>query len=170
MLTAKALPSATPLSLGVGEVNGPKAADVLLPPNPNAALNRFLVADPSGDLTPVFDAASWARVAEGDASWDAASWARNSWEGASWAREYWESASWARDSWESASWARDSQDAASWARVAWDSVTYEDGADADPAIGGEFLTPEEEAALLAEAQQANESVPAAPVPTVPTLP
>ena len=162
MLTAKALPSAAPLSLGVGEINAPKAIDVINPPNPNAALNRFLVADPSGDPAPVFDAASWARVAQDDASWASASWARNSWEGASWAREYWETASWARDFWESASWARDSQDAASWARVAWDSVTYEDGADADPAIGGEFLTPEEEAELLAEARRANEPLPLAP--------
>ncbi len=159
MLTAKALPSAAPLSLGVGEINGPRAAEVVTPPNPNASLNAFLIADPTGDQTPVFDTASWARVAEENLSWDSASWARNFWETASWARDYWESASWARDHWESASWARDSQEAASWANASWASISYEDGADADPAVGGEFLTAEEEAALLAEAQQANESVP-----------
>ena len=156
MLTAKALPSAAPLSLGVGEVNGPRASEIVNPPNPNAALNAFLVPDPTGGSVPVFDSASWARVAQANASWDSASWARNFWGTASWARDFWESASWARDSWESASWARDSQEAASWAAASWESVTYEDGADADPSIGGEFLTPEEEAALLAEA---TESVP-----------
>ena len=134
------------------------------PPNPNAALNTFLVPDPAGGGVPVFDSASWAPVAQANAAWDSASWARNFWETASWARDFWESASWARDSWESASWARDSQEAASWAAASWESVTYEDGADADPAIGGEFFTPEEEAALLAEA---TESV---PEPSLPLLP
>jgi serine protease AprX len=160
MLTAKHLPSAAPGSLGVGEVNGPKAADLkITPPNPNLALNQFLVADPNGEPVPVFDSASWARVAQEDASWASASWARDSWELASWA-----SASWARDSWEmaswaSASWANSAEAAASWANASWASASYEDGADSDPAIGGEEVTPEEQAAAELELGLAEPALP-----------
>ena len=150
MLTAKSTPSARPGSLGVGEVNGPKAADVTNPPNPNLALRRFLAADPNGGSVPVFDAASWANVAQADASWASASWASASWASASWASASWASASWASASWASASWASTAEAAASWASASWASASYEDGADGDPAVGGEMLTPEE----LAEAEAA----------------
>jgi serine protease AprX len=150
MLTAKATPNARPGSLGVGEVNGPKAADVRTPPNPNAALNRFLTRDPNGEPVPVFDAASWAHVAQSDASWANASWANASWANASWASASWANASWASASWASASWANSAEAAASWANASWASASYEDGADGDPAIGGDELTPEELAAAAAD--------------------
>jgi hypothetical protein len=150
MLTAKPLPSARAGSLGVGEVNGPKAADVVNPPNPNAALRSFLKADPNGEPVPVFDAASWASTASSDASWASASWASASWASASWASASWASASWASASWASASWASTSEAAASWASASWASASYEDGADGDPGVGGENLTLEE----LAEAEAA----------------
>ena len=150
MLTAKHLPSAKRGSLGVGEVNGPKAADVNNPPNPNAALRPFVKADPSGEPVPVFDAASWAHVAAENASWASASWASASWASASWASASWASASWASASWASASWASTSEAAASWASASWASASYEDGADGDPGVGGENLSPEE----LAEAEAA----------------
>jgi hypothetical protein len=153
MLTAKPLPSAKSGSLGVGEVNGPKAGDVVNPPNPNLALRQFVKADSSGsggESVLSFDAASWANVAQSDASWASASWASASWASASWASASWASASWASASWASASWASTSEAAASWASASWASASYEDGADGDPAIGGETLTPEE----LAEAEAA----------------
>ncbi len=146
MLTAKALPNAAPGSLGVG----PKAAAVNDPPNPNLGLSQFLVEDQLDPATPVFDAASWARVAESDASWASASWAKSSWESASWAREVWGSASWARDFWASASRARDSQELASWAKMSWDSVSYEDNSAGEEGVGGQEVTPEELAEVLAE--------------------
>jgi serine protease AprX len=155
MLTAKALRSAEPGSLGVGEVDGPRAADVVDPPNPNLALNRFLVADPAGRGGVVFDAESWASTAKADASWASASWASASWASASWASASWASASWASASWASASWASTAEAQASWASASWASTSYEDNAKTDPAIGGEMLTPEEEAALLAEARAAD---------------
>ena len=90
-------------------VDASRAAAVVNPPNPNAALNQFV--GPAGDGTgPVFDAASWANVAQSDASWASASWANASWASASWANASWASASWANASWASASWA-----SASWA-------------------------------------------------------
>jgi serine protease AprX len=162
MLTAKPLPSARPGSLGVGEVNGPRAADLLSPPNPNAALNQFLVRDPNGGASPVFDAASWARVATEDASWARVSYEDTAWNSASWARDYWESASWARNAFESASWASSAQAAASWAAASWASVSYEDGADSDPGVGGEIASPEEQAAAEEELGIADSKLVATP--------
>jgi hypothetical protein len=63
MASARALPAAAPGSVGVGEVKLDAAAPVPAPPNPNLALEKFLVADPLGGSTPVFDAASWAEAA-----------------------------------------------------------------------------------------------------------
>jgi serine protease AprX len=146
MLTAKPLPSARPGSLGVGQVNGPRAAFVLSPPNPNAALNEFLTYDPNGGTGPVFDAASWARVATENASWARVSYEDIAWHDASWARDYWESASWARDSFEAASWASSAEAAASWASASWATATYEDWAARDPGVGGEIASPEEQTA------------------------
>ncbi|MGH9027981.1 MAG: S8 family serine peptidase, partial [Acidimicrobiia bacterium] len=104
MVAAKDTPAATLGSLGVGMVDATRAAAVSSPPNPNAALNQFVV--PAGDGTgPMFDAASWANVARSDASWASASWANASWASASWANASWASASWANASWANASWA-----------------------------------------------------------------
>jgi len=91
---------AASLSAGVGEVNIKKVlSDKTAPPNPNAALNEFLVPDPSGSAYPVFDSASWLKVAQGDASWHSASWADASWNTASWHSDSFLSASWNTASW-----------------------------------------------------------------------
>jgi serine protease AprX len=86
MLTATALPKAASRSVGVGEVNLQKALDpkLVAPPNPNLALDAFLVSDPTGSSLPVFDAASWSSMASSNASWSSASWSSASWSSASW--------------------------------------------------------------------------------------
>jgi serine protease AprX len=106
-LMVSAQPTAAGAGLGVGQVNSRAAFDVTNPPNPNLALNQFVVSD--GSTGKVFDAASWANTAQANASWNSASW--NS---ASWAAASWNSASWAAASWAAASW-----NAASWAAAAW---------------------------------------------------
>jgi serine protease AprX len=111
-------------ALGVGTVHAASADKVTDPPNPNLALNRFLVADPNGGATPVFDAASWASVAQADASWASASWASASWASASWSSASWASASWASASWASASWAAQATADASWASASWASASW----------------------------------------------
>jgi serine protease AprX len=143
MVSAKDAPSAARGSLGVGMVDATRAAAVAGPPNPNAALNQFVV--PAGDGTgPVFDAASWANVAQSDASWASASWAsaswaNASWASASWANASWASASWANASWASASWANASWASASWANASWASASWADNADDELGVGGELL-------------------------------
>jgi serine protease AprX len=147
MLTAKQNPLAAPNSIGVGQlfVDVEKLKTVGNPPNPNAALNRFVVSDPAGGSGRVFNAASWASTAFADASWASASWASASWASASWASASWASASWASASWASASWASQamadaSWASASWASASWASLSYEDNADDDVlASGGYWL-------------------------------
>jgi serine protease AprX len=126
MLTAKHAPDAAPLSFGVGEVNLAKASDVSNPPNPNLALNRFLVPDPAGSSAPVFDAASWTSAAQSDASWTSATWTSASWTSASWTSASWTSASWTSASWTSASWTSASWTSASWTSASWTSTSESD--------------------------------------------
>jgi serine protease AprX len=131
MLTAKRTPSALPLSEGVGEIDAAGAALVSSPPNPNAALERFLVADPSGGSTPVFDAASWGSAAQTDASWGSASWGSASWGSASWGSASWGTLAWSSASWGTASWGTASWGTASWGSASWGSASWGSTAVAD---------------------------------------
>jgi serine protease AprX len=154
MLSAKAVPSAAPLSVGVGELDAAQAALVTNPPNPNLALNQFLVADPNGGSTPVFDAASWGSTARNDASWGAASWGAASWGAASWGAASWGAASWGAASWGTASWGTASWGTASWGAASWGAASWGDTTVADNAgdeLGPvQLLDPVEEAQAEAE--------------------
>jgi serine protease AprX len=113
LMRAASTTKAAPMSAGVGEVNIQKVlSDKTPPPNPNAALDQFLVPDPNGGPYPIFDSASWLKVASADASWHSMSYMDASWNTASWSSAAWSSASWHSDSFLSASW-----DAASWLKV-----------------------------------------------------
>jgi subtilisin family serine protease len=114
MLGAAVPGAAAPNSLGVGEVDAAASSALTDPPNPNAALDAFLVNDPNGGPTQVFDAASWGTTVQADASWGTASWGTASWGTASWGTAswgtaYWSSASWGTASWGTASWGTSSQ-------------------------------------------------------------
>jgi serine protease AprX len=125
MLTAKPAPQAAAGSVGVGQLNAGKAGDLKnTPPNPNLALNTFLVSSGTGSLA--FDSASWAATVTANASWAAASWADASWAAASWSAASWAAASWAAASWADASWAD-----ASWAEASWADSAVEDAAEGD---------------------------------------
>jgi serine protease AprX len=116
---------------GVGEVNASRAAAVTNPPNPNAALNTYLVADPAGSGSPVFDSVSWTDVAKANVSWDSVSWADVTWSDASWS-----SVSWADVTWSDVSWAD-----VTWSDVlAAEDVTWEDAAESEVAAPtGDYL-------------------------------
>ena len=149
MLTAKSLPTASPLSVGVGEIDAARAGDVVAPPNPNAALNQFLIPDPTGSSTPVFDAASWGSAASSDASWGSASWGSASWGSASWGSASWGSTFWSAASWGSASWGSASWGAASWGAASWGATAVADNAEGE--VGeAPLLDPNAEAEAEAE--------------------
>jgi hypothetical protein len=119
MISASKAGKALEGSLGVGLLDARAAQRVTRPPNPNRALNRFLINDPSGGEYPLFDSASWDSGAKSDASWDSASWSDASWADASWDSASWADASWSDASWADASWADASWADASWADASW---------------------------------------------------
>jgi serine protease AprX len=149
MKGAKPLPSAANLSEGVGEVNAGRSIEMNNPPNPNKALNQFLVKDSTTGAL-VFDAASWAATAKANASWADASWADASWAEAAWSAASWADASWADASWASASWADTAGAAASWADLSLGSASWADNAEAENAVpDGGAIDPAELDAILA---------------------
>jgi serine protease AprX len=127
MLNARS--TAAGMALGVGELNlkGAYSFDYGTlaggsPPNPNAALGQYVVADGTGALA--FDSASWSNAATADASWNSASWNQASWNQASWASASWNQASWASASWNQASWSSASWNAATWAVASWAAASW----------------------------------------------
>jgi serine protease AprX len=149
MLGTKSMPRASYMSVGVGEVNARRSVEMWNPPNPNRALNAFIVTDPVSNAR-VFDAASWADKANADASWADASWADASWATASWSAASWADASWSDASWASASWADSALAAASWADLSLGSASWADSAsDEPPAFSAGAIDDFELAAILA---------------------
>jgi serine protease AprX len=129
MLTTNAMPSSTPLSVGVGTIDVLAAAAVSQPPDPNAGLQPFVVKDKSGARRLDFDA--WEQYVNNAASWSSASWSSASWSSASWSSASWSSASWSSAartdaSWSSASWSSASLSSASWSSASWSSAAADE--------------------------------------------
>jgi len=119
MLGAQALPKVRSFAGGVGEVYAPDAASINRPPNPNRALDTFLVPDPSGDGV-VFDDGAWLAAASASRSWNTVSWL-DGWAGASWSVVSWSDVSWSDVSWSDVSWSD-----VSWSDVSWSDVSWSD--------------------------------------------
>jgi serine protease AprX len=149
MLKARATPLSTSGASGVGEVDASAASKVLIPPNPNASLNQFVIPDPSGGPVRVFDEARWTSAAQANSTWDAATWTSATWTSATWTSATWTSASWEAATWTSATWTSATWTSATWTSATWTSgdvsLTASPEADAHPA-NGEWVTPEELAA------------------------
>jgi serine protease AprX len=125
MVSARKITNGAMDSAGAGEIAAAKAAGLRVsPPNPNAALNRFLVSDGSGGT--MFDGAAWQAASYSDASWDTASYADASWSDASW-----DVASYADASWDAASYEDASYADASYADASYADASYEDAAEGD---------------------------------------
>jgi hypothetical protein len=142
MQAARYIPEAPLGSAGVGELNAHKATTLSRAPNPNLALNRFVVPDPTNG-TPVFDAVSWTDAAQENVSWDAVSWSDVSWSDASWTAVSWSDVSWSDVTWSDVTWSD---------VLAAADVTWEDAAESevDDPTAPDTLTAEEEAAALAD--------------------
>jgi subtilisin family serine protease len=105
MQKARFIPEAPPGSAGVGELNAQRSADLKQAPNPNLALERFVIPDSTnGGIGSVFDAASWSDLAKNSGAWDAASWSDASWSDVSWSDASWSDVSWSDVSWSDVSW------------------------------------------------------------------
>jgi serine protease AprX len=147
MTSTKPVPDAALGSVGVGELQMSRATMVVKPPNPNKALDGFLVADPSGDTLPVFNGVSWFDTAKSNVSWDSVSW-----DSVSWTDAAWNVVSWADVSWDSAALSDVSWTDVSWTDVSWTDTSYEDAAEGDTTgdASDYELTPEQAAAVMAD--------------------
>jgi serine protease AprX len=146
MLSATRVPSAAPLSVGVGVVDVAKAVALTSAPNPNLALNEFVVSA-SGGSGKVFDAANWASAAQGDAAWASAAWSSAAWSSAAWSSAAWASAAWSSAAWASAAWSSAAWSSTSLEDAAWASFSYADNAEGEQSSGGEYVDPAELEAL-----------------------
>jgi serine protease AprX len=115
MVGARDLWKVRSLAAGVGEVYAPAAVAAHKPPNPNLALDSFLVADPSGPGL-VFDDEAWLEAVKASPSWDAVSWS-DGWAGAAWSLVSWSDVSWSDVSWSDVSWSD-----VSWSDVSWSDL------------------------------------------------
>jgi serine protease AprX len=125
MVGALPLRHALSYSAGVGEVFAPDASALSAPPNPNLALNSFLVAGP-GDGSTVFDDAAWLVAAQASPAWDSVSWLDVSWSDVSWSDVSWSDVSWSDVSWSDVSWSDVSWTDVSWSDVSWADSVYGD--------------------------------------------
>jgi serine protease AprX len=143
MVSAKPVDDAIVGSVGVGEIQMSKAAVLKSAPNPNLALNRYLMTSLTGGKS--FDAVSWSDAAKSSVSWDQVSWDAVSWTDASW-----NTVSWSQVSWDAVSWTD-----VSWTDVSWADSSYEDAAEGDAnRDGGYDLTPEQAAEIMADPELA----------------
>ena len=120
---ARSLRRVRTLAAGVGEAYAPAAATLAFPPNPNRALDGFLIKDPAGDGM-IFDDVSWLDAAKASPTWDAVSWLDG------WADVSWSDVSWSDVSWSDVSWADVSWSDVSWSDVSWTDVSWADLANA----------------------------------------
>jgi serine protease AprX len=144
MKTARAVPMARPGQAGVGQINAVAAAVLSKAPNPNKALNKFVIADPTGGTVPVFNDVSWLDAAQSSVSWDSVSWADVSWLDVSWSDVSWADVSWADVSWLDVSWSD-----VSWADVSWLDSSKEDAVEGEDGIGQGVIFDASDAAELA---------------------
>jgi serine protease AprX len=133
MLGSERTPAATAGSLGLGELNAGRA-DALLGrklPNPNAALNQFVVSKRSAGSVPYFDANAWTKAVVRDPNWNSSTWEAKWWTSGTeaakwWTSKWWTSGSEAAKWWTSISWAAKWWTSGSWEAKWWTSSSEED--------------------------------------------
>jgi serine protease AprX len=136
MVSARQTPAAFAGSLGVGELDVAAARTVDDPPNPNAGLEQYVVADANG--APVFDAASWQAAAQLNVAWGDVAWGDVAWGDVAWGDAAWSDAAWATAAWGDVA----------WGDVAWGDVAWGDSK-ADPALPATPVTDAERDEVLA---------------------
>jgi serine protease AprX len=146
MLGADQTPAATPGSLGVGELNVAKSASLLggTLPNPNAALENYLVYNWTVSTIPYFDGNSWeTTIASNPSGWDSSSWETKWWTSASQETKWWTSVAWETKWWTSTS----TIDVA-WAAQSQTDLTNEVAAQGEKSSNPDLLTNSDFKALL----------------------
>jgi serine protease AprX len=135
MLTAEPLPRTKARSVGVGALDAAKAVAVDHPPNPNLALNGFLIVDPTGGSPAVFDSDRWTSAVQTDPAWASVAWGSVAWGSAAWSSVAWGSVAWGSVAWGSVAWG-----SVAWGSVAWGSVAWGSDAEDDVRPQGGYWT------------------------------
>jgi serine protease AprX len=112
MLSASALPGIADWAGGVGEVAAANAAAVTDPPNPNAALDRFVSAGS-------FDASSWQQAVQSSSEWSASEWSSTEWSSTEWSSTEWSSTEWSSSEWSSTEWSSSEWSSSEWSASLW---------------------------------------------------
>jgi serine protease AprX len=131
MLGSERTPAATSGSLGLGELNAGRA-DVVLGhrlPNPNAALNQFVVSNRGS--VPYFNGDAWTNAVQNDPNWNNSTWEAKWWTSGTeadkwWTSKWWTSGTEAAKWWTSMSWAAKWWTSGSWEAKWWISGSEED--------------------------------------------
>jgi len=131
MVSARPVRHARIPEAGVGEVYAPGATALTTAPNPNLALERFLIDDHG---LPTFDGDAWVAAAKASNSWDSVSWL-DGWSSAAWSDVSWSDVSWSDVSWSDVSWSDVSWSDVSWSDVSWADVSWADTLDAYGDVG-----------------------------------
>src|SRR6266511_1001237 len=121
MVSAAPLPNAVPGSSGTGEIDAAAALVIADPPNPNAALEQFVVPDSNGGPSTI-DTDAWAAAAAADPSWASSYWGSAYWGSAYWGSAYWGSAYWGSTAAGTAYWGSTYLAAAYWGSSYWGST------------------------------------------------
>jgi serine protease AprX len=141
LATARKAPNAAPGSIGAGEVNAGKAATISSPPNPNLALDRYLVTGSTGSGQ-VFNSATWEEAVKKSTVWDAATWTDATWTDATWTDATWTDATWTDATWTDATWTDGALEDATWTDAA--------EGDASPSSSAYALDSSDVTAILAD--------------------
>jgi serine protease AprX len=146
MLGSGRAPAAAVGSLGIGELNVGRSANLLASklPNPNAALNNFLVYK-RGSI-PYFDGNAWTKAVTENSDWNSKSWeakwwtsgskeakwwTSGAWEAKWWTSQSWEAKWWTSGAWEAKWWTSGAWEAKWWTSVAWEAKWWTSVSNAD---------------------------------------
>jgi hypothetical protein len=146
MATATPLPNAVAGSSGIGEIDAAAAAQLAAPPNPNAAVEQFLVPDSNGG-PPVIDTDAWAAAAASDPTWAQSYWGSSYWGSSYWGSSYWGSSYWGSTATGASYWGSTYLAQSYWGSAYWGSTISDPdspsppAADAQPASAPTDLVP-----------------------------
>jgi serine protease AprX len=134
MASATTLPNAVHESSGIGEIDAAAAARLDDPPNPNAALEQFLVPG----SPPSIDTDHWAAAAAADPAWASAYWGSAYWGSAYWGSSYWGSSYWGSTVSGASYWGSTYLGASYWGSSYWGSTLNGTNGDEDPPAPGAY--------------------------------
>jgi serine protease AprX len=128
LMAAASRTAATGFAGGVGELDLAAADAVASPPNPNAALERFVVVDEATGQRS-FDGAAWVDAAATGAwstatDWSATDWSATDWSATDWSATDWSATDWSATDWSATDWSATDWSATDWSATDWSAAGW----------------------------------------------